>query len=90
VFGKFSKEDFISLNEILNKSNFKFQNIENIFFFPSGRMDIKTKNNLLVKLPKQNIDNAINKFNLIVQSNELKEYNVIDLRIDSQVILSHE
>ena len=53
-------------------------------------MDIKTKNNLLVKLPKQNIDNAINKFNLIVQSNELKEYNIIDLRMSNQIILSNE
>ena len=90
VFGNFKIKDFILLNEVLKKTNFEFKNIKDIFFFPSGRWDIKTKNNLTVKLPKKNINKAINKLNLIIQSDELNKYNVIDLRIVNQVILSNE
>lgn len=90
IFGNFTSKDFINLKKKLNKSNFKFKDIKDIFFYPSGRWDIKTKSNLTIKLPNKNIDKAIDKFNLIIQSNELKEYNIIDLRMSNQIILSNE
>ncbi len=70
--------------------NFKFDNIEDIFYYPSGRWDIKTNNNLIVKLPTKDVDKAIDKFNLIINNDKLKEYNIIDLRITNQIILSNE
>ena len=36
------------------------------------------------------MDKAIDKFNLIIKNDQLKEYNIIDLRISNQVILSNE
>ena len=72
------------------KTNFKFEHIQDIFFYPSGRWDIKTKKNLILKLPRKNVYKAIDKFNLISKNEELKEYNVIDLRIPNQLILSNE
>ena len=90
VFGNFTSKDFIELNEVLKKTNFKFEHIQDIFFYPSGRWDIKTKKNLILKLPRKNVYKAIDKFNLISKNEELKEYNVIDLRISNQVILSNE
>ena len=88
VFGNFTSKDFIELNEVLKKTNFKFEHIQDIFFYPSGRWDIKTKKNLILKLPRKNVYKAIDKFNLISKNEELKEYNVIDLRIPNQLILS--
>ena len=90
VFGNFTSKDFIELNEVLKKTNFKFEHIKDIFFYPSGRWDIKTKKNLILKLPRKNVYKAIDKFNLISKNEELKEYNVIDLRIPNQLILSNE
>tara|TARA_B100000965_G_scaffold376052_1_gene368994 strand:+ start:14424 stop:15119 length:696 start_codon:yes stop_codon:yes gene_type:complete len=90
VFGNFTSKDFIELNEVLKKTNFKFEHIQDIFFYPSGRWDIKTKKNLILKLPRKNVYKAIDKFNLISKNEELKEYNVIDLRIPNQLILSNE
>tara|TARA_B100000686_G_C16601507_1_gene868913 strand:+ start:151 stop:843 length:693 start_codon:yes stop_codon:yes gene_type:complete len=90
VFGNFTGNDVLDLKRRLINSKLKFDNIQDITFQPSGRWDIKTKNNLIVKLPKKNIDQAINKFNLILKSNELKEFNMIDLRIQNQIILSNE
>jgi len=90
VFGNFSSKDFIELSKMLNKKNFRFDNIKDIFFYPSGRLDIKTKNDLTIKLPIKDMDKAIDKFNLIIKNDQLKEYNIIDLRISNQVILSNE
>ena len=90
VFGNFTNKDFIELIKILKMKKFKFENIEDIFFHSSGRWDIKTENNLIVKLPTQDMDKAIDKFNLIINSDQLKEYNIIDLRISNQIILSNE
>jgi len=90
IFGNFTSKDFVNLKKELNKSDFVFKDIKDIFFYPSGRWDIKTKDNLIIKLPNKNIDKAIDKFNLIIQSNELKEYNIIDLRMSNQIILSNE
>jgi len=90
VFGNFTNKDFIDLIKILKMKNFKFDNIEDFFYYPSGRWDIKTNNNLIVKLPTKDVDKAIDKFNLIINNDKLKEYNIIDLRITNQIILSNE
>ena len=90
VFGNFTNKDFIDLIKILKMKNFKFDNIEDFFYYPSGRWDIKTNNNLIVKLPTKDMDKAIDKFNLIINNDQLKEYNIIDLRIANQIILSNE
>ena len=90
VFGNFSSKDFIELSKVLKRKNFRFDDIKDIFFYPSGRLDIKTKNNLTIKLPIKDMDKAIDKFNLIINNDQLKEYNIIDLRISDQIILSNE
>ena len=49
VFGNFSSEDFIFLIKMINETDLGYNNIKNIFFFPSGRWDLKTKNNIIIK-----------------------------------------
>ena len=90
VFGNFSSEDFVSLTKIINQTDFGYKNIKDIFIFPSGRWDIKTKNNTTIKLPKEDIKYALIKAQKIIKSNELNDNNIIDLRIANQVILSNE
>ena len=90
VFGNFSSEDFLLLTKIINQTDFSYKYIRDIFFFPSGRWDIKTKNNITIKLPKEDIKYALIKAQKIIKSNELNDNNIIDLRIANQVILSNE
>ena len=90
VFGNFSSEDFLLLTKIINQTDFGYKYIGDIFFFPSGRWDIKTKNNITIKLPKEDIKYALIKAQKIIKSNELNDNNIIDLRIANQVILSNE
>ena len=89
IFGSFSKKDFISFYNIIKESKFEYNDIKDIFFFKSGRWDIKTKFGVIVKLPKNEIKNALNKAQSIIKNSEIN-YKVIDLRIANQVILSNE
>ena len=90
VFGNFSSEDFIFLIKIINETDLGYNNIKNIFFFPSGRWDLKTKNNIIIKLPKEDTKYALVKAQNIIKNNMLDDNNIIDLRIANQVILSND
>ena len=43
-FGKFSSEDFVFFIDTINQTDFNYNEITDIFFFQSGRWDIKTIN----------------------------------------------
>ena len=89
VFGKFTAEKFVYFKKLLNKSNINYNNIKEIFFYPSGRIDIKNKDNVTIKFPKENLEEAINIASRILNNKNLKN-NIIDLRIKNHLILSNE
>ena len=89
AFGKFTAENFISFKKILNQSDYNYNNIKEIFFYPSGRIDIKNKNNVLIKFPIQNLEKALGMASKILNSKKFNN-NIIDLRVSNQLILSNE
>jgi len=89
VYGKFTPEQFLRFNKIIKNIDLDYNSINEIFFYPSGRADIKTKNNLLIKFPKENMKEAIIVANKII-NNKNYTNNVIDLRVPNQLILSNE
>ena len=89
VFGQFTTEKFLYFQKTLIKSKLEYENIKEFFFFQSGRIDIKTKDNILIKFPLHNLDNAMYIASEII-SNEKFENNIIDLRVPNQLILSNE
>ena len=89
MFGKFSVKKFTSFKKTLNQSDFNYNEIKEIFFFPSGRIDIKNKDNILIKFPIENLQTALSIANKIINNNEFKN-NIIDLRVSKQLILSNE
>ncbi len=89
VFGKFTPEKFFYFKNTLTRSNLDYENIKEIFFFQSGRIDIKTKNNILIKFPLQNLYDAMLLVDRIITNGKFKN-NIIDLRVPNQLILSNE
>ena len=90
VFGKINTENFIEFINIIKRSKMDIENISEIYFFPSGRWDIKTKENKLFKLPSENI---LSSLNLIYKLNNSKKFNsakVIDLRFNKKIIFTNE
>ena len=89
VFGKFTAENFIYFKKLLNRSNLNYNNIKEIFFYPSGRIDIKNKDSVTIKFPKKNLEEAMNIASRILNNKNFKN-NIIDLRIKNHLILSNE
>ena len=89
VYGKFTPTQFLKFNKIIKNIDLDHNIINEIFFYPSGRVDIKTRNNLIIKLPLENVKEAIIIVNKII-NNKNYNNNIIDLRVPNQLILSNE
>ena len=90
IFGKLNYSDFINFKKIVDKSEFNYENITSLYHFPSNRWDIKTKNDILIKLPEKNFFNALNFANKVIYNNKFNSNKVIDLRISNHMITSNE
>ncbi len=86
IFGGYNKESFFNLLQSIENSNFQLSEIKNLYFFKSGRWDIKTNLDITIKLPRENLKDSLNLSALILNNREFKKINVLDLRQNDQVI----
>ena len=87
IFGEFNSEDFLNIKKKIEQSNFTFTQFQILYFFPSNRWDILTYDNILIKLPRNNITKSLDLAHKIIISNDLKNKNFIDLRMNNNLIL---
>ena len=87
IFGKFNSQDFLNFKKKTVQSKFTFKRFKTLYFFPSNRWDILTNDNILIKLPQNNISESLNLAYKIISSNDFKNKNLIDLRIDKHLIV---
>ena len=87
VFGEEAENYFISFHNTLEKNNFINSNVKNFYYFSIGRWDLELKNNKLIKLPSDNIDNSIKQSIELLKRNDFKKYNIIDLRVGGKIIV---
>ena len=90
IFGDYDKLSFFNLLKFIKKSNFKLSDIKDLYFFKSGRWDIKTDQNVIIKLPKKNLEESLNLSFAVLNDNEFKDIKILDLRQDKQVIVNGE
>tara|TARA_B100001121_G_C18664939_1_gene610825 strand:+ start:307 stop:978 length:672 start_codon:yes stop_codon:yes gene_type:complete len=88
VFGKPDLNEFLKLKKIIDQSLFSYKEIESLYFFPSKRWDIKLKENVLIKLSKDDINNSLNYSYEILKDQNFKKIKVIDARILNQIIIN--
>ena len=67
--------------EILN-----YEEIKNLYYFQTNRWDIELNDNLIIKLPKKNLDNSLNIAFDIFKNDNFNKLRQIDLRIKNQII----
>jgi len=87
IFGEFNSKDFLSFKQNIEKSIFSFSNLKTLYFFPSGRWDVLTDNDVLIKLPQNNIFDSLNLAYKVVNNKDMKNINLIDLRINNHLII---
>ena len=88
IFGEYDKDSFFNLLTSIKNSNFRISNIKNLYFFKSGRWDIETKLDVIIKLPKDNLKDSLNLSLDILNNNELKKVKILDLRQHNQIIIN--
>ena len=87
VFGEDAEKNFISFLNQLRKNNFPTEQINNFYYFQIGRWDIQFSNNKIIKFPHNNIDEVIIKAIELLNREDFKNYNIIDLRVDGKIIV---
>jgi cell division protein FtsQ len=85
-YGKFKRDDFLKFSIILNKLGLNTKDISSFYFFPSGRWDIKFKDDLLLKLPNKDLTNVLSKALLLKNDQNFTNSKIIDLRIKNRII----
>jgi cell division septal protein FtsQ len=90
VFGKMDYSNFIIFKKIIDKSKFDYKNINSLYYFPNKRWNIKTNNNVLIKLPDINILDSLNIAKNIISNKNFINKDIIDLRISNYIITSNE
>ena len=90
LFGKFDSEKFLEFKKIIDQSDFEFNDFKSIYFFPSKRWDIKTKNDVIIKLPEENLPEVLKTALAIIKNFEFNDNKVIDLRIPNNLIIKNE
>ena len=90
IFGDYDKASFFNLLQSIKKSKFELSRVKNLYFFKSGRWDIETSQNVIIKLPKENLEASLNLSLDILNNNEFKNIKILDIRQDNQVIVNVE
>ena len=88
IFGKPEIDQFLKFKTIIDNSKIEYKDIDNLFFFASNRWDIQLKNDLLIKLPINNVQKAFNLVSDFLEENNNKIIKIVDARIQNQIILN--
>jgi len=90
VFGSFQVYEFLKLQEMLIKNGFNLDKIKKYYYYKSKRWDIENNDNVLLRLPSENIENSLKNYRTLMKTNKIIKSNLIDLRIKNKIIFTYE
>ena len=88
VFGNPEIIEFFNIKKIIDESQISFEEIESLYFYLSKRWDLELRNNIIIKLPNDNIKESLKLASEFLYNNEFKDIKIIDARIKNQIILN--
>ena len=88
IFGNPKINEFLKFKNVIDQSRFSYDQIKNIYFFPSGRWDIELKNKIFIKLPKNINKIYLNYVFEFLSDNSFDNLKILDARIKNQIILN--
>ena len=86
IFGKPKIKEFLDFKKIIDNSKFSYEEVKNFYFFPSKRWDLELKNNIVLKLPKNNLKNSLDYLFEFIADKNLRNNLIIDARVKNQII----
>ncbi len=87
IFGVNAENNFILFYNQLNNNNFPKNKIKNLYFFQIDRWDLQLTNGQIIKFPGSNVEEAIKKSIKLLDHEDFKNYNTIDLRVDGKIVV---
>ena len=87
INGKFNVKEFLKFKKSIDQSKFNFIEFKSIFFHPLNRWDILTTNDILIKLPKDNLLKSLKLAHKIIDDNQFEDKKIIDLRLANYIII---
>ena len=87
IFGEFNSQHFLSFKQNIEKSIFSFSNLKTLYFFPSGRWDILTDNDILIMLPQEHLVASLNLSKKLIDNDNFKDNKFIDLRVRNHLVI---
>ena len=90
IFGDLNINEFLKLKKTIDKSNLNYNEIKNLFFFPSGRWDIEKNSGILIKLPNKELKESLKLSLSILNNNKFGKIKTIDVRQKNQVIINEQ
>ena len=90
ISGTIGDVNVAEIIELLKKNNF-YNNVRSIYFYTSGRFDIKLNNDLVVRLPRQNWKKAISSLVKMdaeyALASEIQNIKYVDLRLPDKIFV---
>ena len=90
IFGKFKISDYLFLKNMLLKYNINLSEINKYYFHKNRRWDLYFNNNILIKLPNENLSKSLELYSKFILINKIKPNSIIDLRINNRLILTDD
>ena len=88
IFGKPNIKEFLQFKTIIDKSKFSYNQIKNMYFFPSKRWDLKLNNNILLKLPNNLTQENLNNLYEFLEMYNGENLTTVDARLENKIILN--
>ena len=88
IFGNFESEKFLEFKNIILQTDFKYNNIKNFYYFPSGRWDIEMISGVLIKLPVLGIKDSLNLSIDLLNDIEFSNIKILDIRQKNQIVIN--
>jgi len=87
LFGKYNSKNFLEFKKIIDNSEFNFNDLKSVSFYPSKRWDITTIGNILINLPQDNLLQSLNLAYKLMINDNFKEIKIIDLRVKNHLVI---
>jgi len=85
IFGEPEISEILNFLKIIESSIIKIDDVDSLYYFRSGRWDIKTKNNIIIKLPMNDYLEKL-KYLPLITINKNFDKKILDYRIKNQII----
>ena len=90
VFGNFSIEEFLILQNNLRDNNFNLEEFKSYYYYKNGRWDLNKKDNITIKLPFINDEQSLKQYKILEDEGKIYKNSIVDLRVTKKIIISYE